>query len=214
MSSSKVVPIMGLSTAAGCRSTFGWPNRCATRKTRPAASSFEIAMAPVARKMWHRVESAFALPRFLFSVASAQTNVIDCTTCLTSRSTERRLAPVRLDCLDQHSDTQRSVWNSAPLPLGARELRCERYPVDAAEHVARVGVLVADRDVADEVDQPAEALPVEGGTAHSASSATWRSSKASEMYFRNPSTTCWAASIEPHRGRRPLLHISARPRGR
>ena len=70
-------------------------------------------------------------------------------------------APVRRQHLDEHADdAARRVELAALLALGAGELRQEVL-VDPAEHVAGPGVLVADPDVADEVDQLAEPPLVE-----------------------------------------------------
>ena len=69
----------------------------------------------------------------------------------------------RLQHLDQEPDhAARGVELAALLPLRARELRKEVL-VDAAEHVPGAGVLVADPDVAHEVDELAEAQGVERG---------------------------------------------------
>src|SRR5690606_12562221 len=54
----------------------------------------------------------------------------------------------------------RRVELAALLALGARELREEVF-VDAAEHVPGAGLLVADFDIADKVDQLAETSLVE-----------------------------------------------------
>ena len=73
-------------------------------------------------------------------------------------------APVGLEHLDQQLDhAARRVELAALLALGAGELG-EEVLVDAAEHVLGAARLVADPDVADQVDELAEALLVERGT--------------------------------------------------
>ena len=68
---------------------------------------------------------------------------------------------VGLEHLDQELDhAARRVELAALLALGAGELREEVF-VDTAEHVLGAARLVADLDVADEVDELAEALLVE-----------------------------------------------------
>ena len=72
-------------------------------------------------------------------------------------------AAVGLEHLDQQLDhAARRVELAAFLALCAGELR-EEVLVDAAEHVLGTAGLVADPDVADHVDQLAEALLVERG---------------------------------------------------
>ena len=72
-------------------------------------------------------------------------------------------AAVGLEHLDEQLDHAAGrVELAAFLPLGARELR-EEVLVDAAEHVLGAGRLVADLDVADQVDELAEARLVERG---------------------------------------------------
>ena len=72
-------------------------------------------------------------------------------------------AAVGLEHLDQELDhAARRVELAALLALGARELR-EEVLVDAAEHVLGAARLVADLDVADQVDELAEARLVERG---------------------------------------------------
>ena len=72
-------------------------------------------------------------------------------------------AAVGLEHLDEELDhAARRVELAALLALGARELR-EEVLVDAAEHVLGAARLVADLDVADEVDELAEARLVERG---------------------------------------------------
>ena len=72
-------------------------------------------------------------------------------------------AAVGLEHLDQELDhAARRVELAALLALGARELR-EEVLGDAAEHVLGAARLVADLDVADEVDELPEARLVEGG---------------------------------------------------
>ena len=71
--------------------------------------------------------------------------------------------PVGLQHLHQQlDDAARGVELTALLALGARELRQEIL-VDPAEHVLGAGVFVAHLDVADQVDELAEALLVEAG---------------------------------------------------
>ena len=70
-------------------------------------------------------------------------------------------APIRLQHLDQELDhTARGVELAALLALGARKLRQEIF-VDAAEHVLGAGLLVADLDVADQIDELAKPLFVQ-----------------------------------------------------
>ena len=72
-------------------------------------------------------------------------------------------AAVGLEHLDQQRDhAARRVELAALLALGAGELG-EEVLVDAAEHVLGAARFVADLDVADEVDELAEALLVERG---------------------------------------------------
>jgi len=72
-------------------------------------------------------------------------------------------AAVGLQHLDQQLDhAALRVEFAAFLALGAGELREEVF-VDAAEHVLGAARLVADLDVADHVDEPAEARLVERG---------------------------------------------------
>ncbi len=71
-------------------------------------------------------------------------------------------APVGLEHLDQHLDhAPRGVELAPLLALGVRELG-EEVLVDTPEHVLRAGLLVAHPDVADHVDELAEAGLVEG----------------------------------------------------
>ena len=70
-------------------------------------------------------------------------------------------AAVGFEHLDQElDDAARRVELAALLAFGARELR-EEILVDAAEHVLGAACLVADLDIADEVNQLAEPLLVE-----------------------------------------------------
>ena len=74
-------------------------------------------------------------------------------------------ALVRREHLDQHADdVRRRVELAALLALGAGELR-EEVLVDAAENVLGAVSSSAEPDVADQVDELAEALLVEAGRA-------------------------------------------------
>src|SRR5690606_1817480 len=71
-------------------------------------------------------------------------------------------ALVGLDHLDQHAADRRGrVELAAELALGARELG-EEVLVDAAEDVLALVVALDERDVAQEIEQLAEAALVEG----------------------------------------------------
>ena len=72
-------------------------------------------------------------------------------------------APIGLQHLDQQLDhAARGVELAALLALGAGELGQEVF-VDTAQHVLGAGFLVTHLDVADEVDELAQPLLVEGG---------------------------------------------------